>query len=68
MRHPNSRRRGSAEVQWIVIVVALVLGLAATWAALGYSMSGNLAQTAEEVGDPTKLVNRFGNQGGGGGS
>ena len=65
MRHVNSRRRGSAEVQWIVLAVALVLGLAATWAAIGYGTSANMAQTAEEVGDPTKLVNRFGNQGGG---
>jgi hypothetical protein len=65
MRHPNARRRGSAEVQWIIIVMALVMGLAATWAAIGYGMRDNMAQTAEEVGDPTKLVNRFGNGGGG---
>ena len=65
MRLAKSRRRGSAEVQWIVIVVAMVMGLAATWAAIGYGTSANMAQTAEEVGDPTKLVNRFGNQGSG---
>jgi hypothetical protein len=60
MRPAIARRQGNAEVQWIVIAVVIVLGLAATWAALGTAARDNMNQTATEVGDPTKLVNRFG--------
>ncbi len=60
MRPSIGRRRGSSEVQWVIIAVVIVLGCAATWAVFGTRTSNKLGETASDMADPTKLVNRFG--------
>jgi hypothetical protein len=59
MRPSVRRRRGSAEVQWIIIAVVTVVGIAATYSLLGTRTSTKLNQTGSDMADPTKLVKRF---------
>ena len=60
MRLVPVRRRGSSNIQWIVIAAVVVLGLVGTWAVLGSRTNTKMQQNAEDVGDPTRLVERFG--------
>ncbi len=59
MRLSFRRRRGSSQVQWIIIAVATVLGIAATYSIFGTRTSYKLSETASDMADPTKLVDRF---------
>jgi predicted negative regulator of RcsB-dependent stress response len=55
-----ARRRGSSNVQWVVIAVVMVVGLLATWTVFGTRTRTQMNNVADDVGDPTKLVKRFG--------
>jgi hypothetical protein len=47
-------------VQWIIIAVVVVVGLVSSWALFGTRLNTHIDGVADDVGDPTKLVERFG--------
>jgi hypothetical protein len=59
MRHASARR-GSSTVQWIIIAVVVVVGLVSSWTLFGSRLNTHIDGVADDVGDPTKLVERFG--------
>ncbi|MCA9188744.1 MAG: hypothetical protein R3E01_35695 [Pirellulaceae bacterium] len=57
----SRRKRGISAVQTAVVLALLAAGLFLGVRSLGTNTSSELDQTASEIGDPSSLVDRFGN-------
>jgi hypothetical protein len=56
----NRDRRGSSNVQWIIIATVMVVGMLIGWTTFGQKSKVHMNGVADDIGDPTKLVKRFG--------
>lgn len=61
-------RRGATALQVAVVLGLVTLAAVVGITQIGSASSGQLSQTAGDVGNPNSLVGRFGNSGGSGGT
>jgi predicted negative regulator of RcsB-dependent stress response len=54
-----SARRGSSNVQWIIIATVMVVGMLIGWTTFGTASREHMNGVADDIGDTKKLVDRF---------
>ena len=61
----KSKRRGASAVQLVLVAAAVVVTAAVSMWSLGDATSDDMDRTADNFGDPSSLVDRFGSHHGG---
>jgi Flp pilus assembly pilin Flp len=60
LRKARRERKGMGTVEWVIVAGAIALVVVGAVSLMGTRVDGEMAQTAEDVADPARLTQRFG--------